>query len=405
MRVAIFHNQPSGGARRAMHGFVRELALRHDLTIYTLTSADDEMLHDEDVAAVVHRSQFAFPRPRRGQLYLNDLRRRQGFRKLADTNRDAAAAIDAASYDVVLVDACRYVGAPYVLDHLRTPAVYFCHHRLSPIDRVSDAPASSLYAWIRDRVHAPMERQLRRRVARDDARLMSKAARILVGSEFSRRRLASLYNLQSTVCRYGVDVPDLQRSEQPAEHVLSVGTLERHKGHDLVIDALACIPREKRPPLLIIANDGNSAVRTALEVQARRHQVDVRIRMLPPQAELDRAYEQALVLAFGAHDEPLGLVVLEAMARGVPVVAVGEGGVLETLSDGETGFLTGRDPVEMGARISELLADASMRGRMGANGRRRIHQDWAWSDRARELETVLQEVARTNAGRHGKVVA
>ena len=405
MKIAVFHNQPSGGARRALHGFVRELSARHLIDIYTLTSADDEMLHDEDVASSVTRVPFAFPSLRRGQLYFNDLRRWQGFRMLAQTNCEVAAIIDTRVYDVVLVDACRYLGAPYILDHLQTPAVYFCHHRLFSIDHASRAPAASRYAWIRDRVHQPIERRLQRRLWHDDARLMSRSARILINSEFSRRRLGDLYKLPGVVCRYGVDLPRLAAGTKPAGHVLSVGTLEEHKGHHLVVDALACIPRDRRPRLLIVANDGNPAVRARLENRARSLEVELLIKMLPAQAELDRAYREASLLAFGAYDEPLGLVVLEAMAHGVPVVAVGEGGVVETVVDGETGYLTRRDAAEMGTRISELVADDSLRERMGACGRRSVERHWAWPERAMQLEAVLAEVAADGAHPTMRVVA
>ena len=89
----------------------------------------------------------------------------------------------------------------------------------------------------------------------------------------------------------------------------------------------------------------------------------------------------------------------------MPVVAVGEGGVVETVVDGETGYLTRRDAAEMGTRISELVADDSLRKRMGACGRRSVERHWAWPERAMQLEAVLAEVAADGAHPTMRVVA
>jgi len=370
MKIAVFHNQPSGGARRALHGFLGYLVGRHQVSVYTLTSADQEMLRDEDVADRVYRFPFEFPDPLRGALYINDVRRRSGFARLSQVNQQVAEAIDSAGHDVVLVDTCRYSGSPPLLDRLVTPSVYFCHHRVFARDEMPNAPAPSFYGRVRDRVHWPVEQRLRSRLWGEDSRRMRGASRILTNSEFNRRRLEEIHGVVSTVCHYGVALPASQPASPNRRHVLSVGTLEEHKGHDLVLESVGRLQPDRRPPMLVIANDGNTAVRARLEARAGELGVDLSIRILPAQNELEAAYEEALVFAFGAHDEPLGLVVLEAMAHGVPVVAVGEGGVRETVRDGRTGHLTARDPIEMSWRISQLLGDPGRRETFGREGRR-----------------------------------
>lgn len=403
MKIAVYHNQPSGGARRALHGFLRQLSTRHEIVIHTLTSADQDMLQDEDVAAAVFRTPFSLPRPLRGRLYVNDLRRRRAFDRLREINRTIATAIDDSRPDVVLADGCRYVGAPYVLDYLRTPAVYFCHQRLYPRAGLPVAPAPSRYAWLRDRIHEPLERSLRDRLWRDDARSMRAADSVLVNSEYSRRRLAEIYRISGTVCRYGVELPPAGEPRAP-RHVLSVGTLEQHKGHDLVVEAVGLLPTHQRR-VVVVANDGNLGVRTRLKNLARERDVDLEIRDLPPQAELARAYDEAWLLAFGGHDEPLGLVVLEAMARSVPVVAVAEGGVLETIADGESGFLVRRSASAMASRMRALVDDAALRERMGLVGRAIVERSWAWPERAAELESILGEVASREPATRAREIA
>src|SRR5581483_10642411 len=96
--------------------------------------------------------------------------------------------------------------------------------------------------------------------------------------------------------------------------------------------------------------------------------------------------------------EPLGLAPLEAMARSVPVVAVGEGGVTETVEDGVTGLLVAPESAAMGAAISRLLADATLRRAMGDAGRAHVEASWSVASRTPALEALLAAVAGERVG-------
>ena len=70
------------------------------------------------------------------------------------------------------------------------------------------------------------------------------------------------------------------------------------------------------------------------------------------------------------------------MARATPVVAVGEGGVTETVVDGETGILTRGTPAIFGAQLDALLRDPGRRAAYGAAARRQVERGWSWPVRA-----------------------
>jgi glycosyltransferase involved in cell wall biosynthesis len=100
--------------------------------------------------------------------------------------------------------------------------------------------------------------------------------------------------------------------------------------------------------------------------------------------------------------EPFGIVPLEAMACGVPVVASAVGGMLDTVVDGGTGVLVPpRSPDRLAAALGDLLASPGRRARMGAAGVRRVRRLYHW-DRVAELTldsyAAALETARERAG-------
>jgi len=394
VRIAVFHNQPSGGARRALSGFGRELAQRHWVEVFTLTTSDQELIRDQDWASSVRMFEFRPARSVRMGLFLNDLLQSRSLDELIRVNAGVARAIDGHDYDVVLVDACRFTYAPPVLDFLRTPAVYYCHHGPWRADDVPTSDSRTVYEEARRVVHSGFERRRLERVRAADRASVRRAALVLANSRYTAERVWRAYGVEAELCAPGIDVPG-EGESLARRHVITVGALEPHKGHDLVVRAVGMLPGDLRPPLHVVANDGSRAYRRRLEALARQLGVDLSIRLRISDDELGREYAGALVFVYGARREPLGLAPLEAMARGVPVVAVYEGGVPETVLDGKTGFLTRPDPADLAERMSHLLRDAELRERMGSAARREVEATWAWPSRAKRMEQLLAHAAST----------
>jgi len=392
MKLAVYHNQPPGGARRVLHGFGQELARRHDIDVFTPATADDRMLHDTDYASSVLRLDFAPRAFVRMGFYLNDRRRIATLADLDRVNAEAAAAIDAGGYDAVLVDTCQITFAPQILRHLRTPAVHYCHHGSWRADDIDGGSGRSPYEAVRNLLHRPFERDYLARLRRQDRELVGRAAAVATNSAYTAGRLLEATGVQATVCPPGVTLAPA-RVGMAGDHVLAVGDFVPHKGHELVIAALGLVPGRVRPPLHIVGNQGGRHYEARLARLAADRDVELRMRVGVSEAELEGEFGGATLLASGSRHEPLGLAPLEAMARGLAVVAVREGGVKETVVDGQTGFLVAADAGAMGDRLARLIDDPALRDRMGAEGRSVVEARWTWPERARALEGLLVAVA------------
>ncbi len=109
---------------------------------------------------------------------------------------------------------------------------------------------------------------------------------------------------------------------------------------------------------------------------------------------LVQRYNQAALLAYAPVREPFGLVTLEAMACGIPVVGVAEGGFQEAIVEGVTGFLTPRDPDVFAKRVNDLLSNPIQRKKMGHAGRDSVISNWTWEVAVQRIEARLADTAR-----------
>lgn len=154
--------------------------------------------------------------------------------------------------------------------------------------------------------------------------------------------------------------------------ILFVGRIDPIKGIDVLLDALCGLRREMwltAPPrlLLVGGGEGEPAFEQLIERVAAQnllHQIDF-IGSVPHE-QLPVYYRAADVVAVPSFYESFGLVAVEAMACGTPVVASRAGGLAFTVDDGQTGFLVPyNDPVALTARLHAVLADAELRDAFG----------------------------------------
>jgi glycosyltransferase involved in cell wall biosynthesis len=212
-------------------------------------------------------------------------------------------------------------------------------------------------------------------LARLPARLdLGAAAQWLFVSDDTRRRAVehSGFDLPRTgVAHSGIDARwlDPRPEHEWRWQLLSVGRIDERKGIDTAIEALAALPAQAR---LMVVGDGDERALAALRALAGRRGVPERVEFAGarPRSELPELYGRSDVVLFPVRwDEPWGLVPIEAMALGRPVVATGRGGSAEYLRDGENCLLfPAGDAAALAAAVSRLAQDGPLRARLRAGG-------------------------------------
>lgn len=145
---------------------------------------------------------------------------------------------------------------------------------------------------------------------------------------------------------------------------LALGRLHPNKGFDVLLEAVARVERLH----LWLAGDGH--LRPALERQAARLGLGHRVRFLGWRDDVPALLAAADMLAVASRHEPLGNVVIEAWAAGVPVVATESAGPRELITEGETGLLVPVEDIDrLAAALARLAGDAHLRQRLALAGK------------------------------------
>ncbi|GAA3893121.1 glycosyltransferase [Leifsonia kafniensis] len=196
--------------------------------------------------------------------------------------------------------------------------------------------------------------------------------------------------------------PDLVADQADAEglatsqaegrgYAVVAARLQPLKGIDLAIEAIAAVPDEMRPDLLVSGDASADFDGYVDELKELASQLGVlqHVRFVGPQSRVDLAdlFRGARLVLVPSHSETYGLVALEAAASGVPVVAAASGGLREAVDDGVTGMvLDSRDPAVWAAAIADIVSNPETARRLSLAARERAEQ-FSWT---RSAETLLE---------------
>ena len=253
--------------------------------------------------------------------------------------------------------------------------------------------------WFRRRLRGFYDKRVASGVVHD-------AARIIVQTHEEERLLRSL----------GLSLPPLEiippgyrplpvppsggpsfsdRLRIPGPFVLFVGRLASNKGLlDLATAFARLASTDPSSQLVVIGEDGGQ--RAALEAKAQELRLSERLHLLGHVADdalLAAAYREARMTVLPSEYEAFGLVLLESLAAGTPVVASRVGGIPEVVEDGKAGLLVPpKSPTALAEAIGRLWVDRDLARRLGEYGRDHVVPRFQWDALADRLDALYREV-------------
>jgi len=400
LKIAILHPELGiGGAERLMVDAAVELsALGHDVRIFTARHDPGRSFPE----TFTGRFSIAVRGRSVPGAVLN--RFRAVFSILRMLLLSLATRVGQFKPDVFLCDL-----VPHVLPLLQwitaKPVVFYCHYP----DLLLTPVRQGAYTWYRvffDRL--------------EKRAMMLHADQILVNSEFTAKIFRDTFQgskfPEPSVVYPGVPVERfasgspsrLEASIQlePDDlFILSLNRFDPRKNLGLAIESLNCLRLQISPESfshvrLVMAGGyeeslpENRDVLADLRSLAQRLGLPDRLVFLKSVTDEQRAglLEGCRCLVYTSPDEHFGIGIVEGMAAGRPVVAVNRGGPLETIVDGETGFLRENEPEAFARALALLVTEPGLADRMGAAGRLRAQQLFSREVFGRRLDVILRSV-------------
>jgi glycosyltransferase involved in cell wall biosynthesis len=232
--------------------------------------------------------------------------------------------------------------------------------------------------------------------------VLSAAEAVVTTSAWTRAHLLDRYPLDPArvvAAPPGADLADVVPGTVDGGELLCVAAVAPHKGHDDLVHALAALTGLPWRLTIVGTLDRDPEFVRRLREQATAAGIADRMIFRGPLVgpELDAAYAGADVLVLPSRGETYGMVITEALARGLPVIATSVGGVTEAL--GRVGsvlpalLVPAGDPAALSAALDCWLADAGLRQRLRDAARARRAALTGWSATADGIARVLREVA------------
>ena len=245
--------------------------------------------------------------------------------------------------------------------------------------------------------------------------LTYEAWRVICNSRYMREEIESVFNLPPDKisiipngirpAAFQVSAPDpavRQRFAAPEEKIIFfIGRLVREKGVQLLLEALPMI-RDRYPNVrAVIAGQGPFAEelhRISLHFGLDRQ---VTFAGYIDEETRNQLYAHADVAVFPSLYEPFGLVALEAMATGTPVVVGDTGGFAETVAHGVNGIRAAAgSAADLAEQVCALLGDPGLSRRLARRALKDVEEKYSWPSIARQYEAIYQQIVFSPEARH-----
>ncbi len=402
LKIAVFHNLPSGGAKRSLYTYIQYLTQQgHIVDVFIPETANEEYLPLENVATSVVKYDVkpSFIREKIYSVfrYVPAIIKRVSVDNVIKTEQKIAEDLNNSGYDIVYCEQDQYTMTPAIFKYLKKPSIYYCAQPIRKEKILKKVNEQKTKAGIFNHpLIKPFAKYYVNRVETNDyerdIEFAEYSTNLLTNSYFTRENILRQYGKNAFVSYIGVDnnmfTPlNLKRDN----YVLSVGTCIPPKGYDFLIRSISHIPKEIRPELVIVGNSSDELWIEYLKTLAEEKEVDLDILTQISDEELINLYNKAKLVVYAPYLEPFGYVPLEAMACGTPVVGVKEGGLRESILHNKTGLLTQRNEEDFANAIMKLMEDEELWDRLSSTGVKYIESIWTLEKAG---ERLLQHIYR-----------
>jgi len=217
---------------------------------------------------------------------------------------------------------------------------------------------------------------------------------VACNSKYTKTQYQRIYKKQNLGVIYpGVDLDVFFPQGKQSSYLLMVCRLTRFKNVHIALEAMARL--EDQDLELVIGGEGEE--KENLKALSEKLGISHRVRFLGRVSfkELPKLYSQAKLLLFTSENEPFGMVPVEALASGTPVVGTNSGGLQETVAHEQNGLLINdMTPENLADSIDSILGDSSKYNSLQKNTVQSA-REFSWNNHVRKLEDILHVFTQT----------
>jgi glycosyltransferase involved in cell wall biosynthesis len=389
-RLAVFNTQPPhlyfGGVERRILETTKRLQNKADITIYSGTKSGFREATTINSVNIVpcYSTDRLFPLD-------NWFFNRSLQKKASEMNANV--------YDAHAVSGYGFSKTLKKLG-ISKPLVHTIHGVLADeYEQAKKEESQSFRGWAAN--------QFMKRLAKLEEETAKSATLIVTISKYSLEKIQQHYSIESDKVRIipnGVDVEKFKPAENVEASkrqffldnvpcVLFVGSLIPRKGLHFLIEAAKEIVKVQPATKFLIVGEGPLKNNLTTSTEGANLLGNFKFLGNLNEHELAAIYGCADAFVLPSTQEGQGIVLLEAQAAAVPVVAFNVGGVSEAVRNGETGFLVkASSSVELAGALLRLLSNRGLREKMGKSGRKFVTANFTWDICAERMLKVYQEV-------------
>ena len=363
MKIAIFHElQILSGARKMVDEYGKILSKTHTVDLYYSDNKEDSNLNKYFTNA--HYFQFLEKKWIGNNWSLKLYKDTLELFKLYYFHKKISSEINKGNYDIVFVHPSKLTQAPFILRFLTAKKVYYSPETLRLVydDSFFLEKGTNFFKEIYEKFN----RQVRKQI---DKQNILKANLVLTNSKFSQQNILKAYNIKSFVCYPGVDENKYKPSStKKIYEIFFLGEKTDLEGFDIFNQVL------------------------------KSYKTDLRVKYIEREKKpisennMIQAYNTSKIAVALSRNEPFGMGTIEAMSCGVPVIALKEGGFIEAVENGKTGYLVDKNKNQIKEKIDSLLHNEDLRIELGKNARQKVIKEFTWETSVNNFLKIIKKL-------------